>query len=160
MSDEASELSIYETASGNNQVAPVVWSLEKYKVAELLALSSKTKTAISKETNIPVTVINKWLQHPEFKEYVNNIVTTAAKEVHTELMKLKMKVIAARVEEAELNGYSTLTNKDTLDVMAEVRKDTSGDKTQDSSYTNLLEKLVMNSLHTQPKTIVVEDVHE
>jgi len=154
---DAGSLASFETVHKEVQVVPVRWSIEKHKTAEMLAISGKTKTAIAKELGIPLTAINSWLAHPDFKNYVDSIVTASAKEFHTELMSLKMKIVNARKAEAEINGYATLSNKDTLDVMAEIRKDSTTSDTASTSYTNLLEKLVVASV-TKTNTYVVEDI--
>ena len=149
----ASELASFETpALGITKVAPVQWSIEKYKVAQELALSGKKKTTIAKELKIPLAVINKWLENQEFNEYVQEIVLEGAKTLKSKRLQLLMKTLQAREERAELDGYDTFSSKDGLDIISEIRKETGEDKgSGQSNYTNLLESLLKHSItHQQP----------
>lgn len=154
---DAGTLASFETLHTQKQIAPILWSMEKYTVAQELALSGKTKTAIAKELGIPLTAINVWLKHPDFQAYVNQVVMDGASLLKSKKLQLLTKTLAARESEAELNGYSTFSNKDSLDIISEIRKETGDERSADSSYTSLLEKLVTSSMK-QPKMIVVEDV--
>lgn len=154
---DAGTLASFETEQGPTQVVPVRWSMEKYRVAQEIALSGKTKTAIAKEQGIPLTAINIWLKSPEFQEYINQTVMDGATALKAKKLQLLMKTLSAREAEAEEDGYSTFSRKDSLDVIAEIRKETGEERSTDSSYTSLLEKLVTNSMK-QPKTIIVEDL--
>jgi len=149
----AGELEAFETASyGAAKMPPVQWSIEKFKVAEELALSGKTKTRISKDLKIPIAVINKWLENSEFNEYVNSIVLEFAKTSKAYKLKLLLQALKAKEDQAELDGYDTLGRKDVLDIMSEIRKETGEDKgAGQSNYTNLLESLLKHSIaHQQP----------
>jgi hypothetical protein len=156
---DAGTLASFETEQRVTQVVPVRWSMEKYRVAQEIALSGKTKTAIAKEQGIPLTAINIWLKSPEFQEYINQTVMDGATALKAKKLQLLMKTLSAREAEAEEDGYSNFSRKDSLDVIAEIRKETEGERTADSSYTSLLEKLVTNSMK-QPKTYVVETLNE
>ena len=149
----AHELASFETpVYGVTKVAPVQWSIEKYNVAQELALSGKTKSKIAKDMKIPLAVINKWLENPEFNEYIREIVMEGAKILKADRLQVLMKTFAARKERAELDGYDTFSSKDGLDIVAEIRKETGDDKgSGQSNYTNLLESLLKHSIaHQQP----------
>jgi len=149
----AGALEAFETpVSGAVTVAPVQWSIEKYNVAQELALSGKTKTRVSKDLKIPLAIINRWLENKEFTEYINSIVMEYAKASKAERLKLLMKTLKAREDQAELDGYDTFSKKDSLDIVAEIRKETGEDKGNgQSNYTNLLENLLKHSItHQQP----------
>jgi len=156
----AGELEEFETASyGASKMPPVQWSIEKFKVAEELALSGKTKTRISKDLKIPIAVINKWLENAEFNEYVNSIVLEFAKTSKASRLKLLMKTLKAREDQAELDGYDTFSRKDGLEIIAEIRKETGEDKgVGQSNYTNLLESLLKHSIANQQPVIQVGEM--
>lgn len=155
----AGQLEEFETpAQGFTPVVPVQWSIEKYKVAQELALSGKTKTKIAKELGIPLAVINKWLENPDFVNYVNEVTMEGAKAMKSWKLRLLTKALKAKEDRAELDGYDTLTNKDTLDIMGEIRKETDGEKGPgQSNYTNLLESLLKHSIAHQQTVIQVGD---
>lgn len=155
----ATELASFETPSyGVTPLLPVQWSIEKYKVAQELALSGKTKTKIAKDLKIPLAVINKWLENKEFTEYINDIVTEGAKALKSKRLQLLMKTLQAREERAELDGYDTFSSKDGLDIISEIRKETGEDKgSGQSNYTNLLESLLKHSIAHQQTVIQVGD---
>lgn len=149
----ASELAEFETpVYAPTKLPPVQWSIEKYTVAQELALSGKTKTKIAKDLKIPLAVINKWLENEEFRDYVNDVVMEGAKTLKSKRLQLLMKTLQAREERAELDGYDTFSNKDSLDIISEIRKETGEDKgSGQSNYTNLLESLLKHSItHQQP----------
>lgn len=156
---DAGSLASFETVQKEVQVVPVRWSIEKFRVAQEIALSGKTKTAIAKELGIPLTAINTWLKNNEFQEYINQTVMDGASLLKAKKLQLLTKTLAAREAEAELNGYASFSNKDSLDIISEIRKETGDERTADSSYTSLLEKLVSNSMK-QPKTLIVESINE
>ena len=155
---EANSLATFETPYAPVPIMPIRWSIEKYKVAQMIALEGKTKKEIAKELGIPLNAINTWMKNPEFQEYINDTVLESAKAMKGKRLQLLMKIYDARVEEAEKNGYSGATSKDTLDLMTEIRKETGEEMSKDSSYTHLLEKLVLNTAKQQLKVITVEDV--
>lgn len=157
---EASKLASFETAHTQQQIAPIVWSVEKFRVAQMIAIDGKTKTAIAKELGIPLSAINTWLKHPDYKAYIEQTVLDAAKAIKNKKLQLLIKTLAAREAEAELEGYSTFSRKDSLDIMTEIRKETGEERAADTSYTQLLEKMVLNSAKgIQPlKVINAEDV--
>lgn len=153
----AYELASFETVHVATPAMPVQWSLEKFNVAHDLATTGKTKTKIAKDRKIPLAVINKWLESGEFRDYVDSIVQEAAKVSKNSRLKLLMKTLAAREEQAELEGYAEFSRKDSLDIIAEIRKETGEDKgSQQSNYTTLLESLLKHSMENQPKIIQVE----
>lgn len=155
----ASELASFETpVYAPVKVEPVRWSIEKYKVAQALALSGKKKTNIAKDMKIPLAVINKWLESEEFCDYVNEIVMEGAKKLKTRRLQDLMKTLQAKEDRAELDGWDTFSTKDGLDVLSEIRKETGEDKGNgQSNYTNLLENLLKHSIAHQQTVIQVGD---
>ena len=141
---EASELASFETPVVSSVIPNVVWSIEKHKVAQMLALEGKPKTQISRETGVPVPTINKWLQHGEFRDYINQIVMEAAGTAKALLISLDLKILNARIAAAEESGdYGRLSGKDTLDIADSLRKLTSADEDkEDSKYSSILEKIL------------------
>ena len=119
------------------------WSVQKYQVAERLAYSGKTKREIAKELALPVAVINRWCENSEFMAAVNDMVNDIIKGMKTVRIKYLHKVLQARIEEAEVIGYADSSNKDTVEIVAELRKETGEDQSKDSNYARLLEKLVL-----------------
>jgi len=154
----ADQLAPFETPHKGTQVVPIRWSIEKYKVAQMIALEGKTKTAIAKELSIPLSAINTWLAHPEFQAYINQTVLAGAEALKAKKLQLLMKTLAAREAQAELEGYDQFSRKDSLDIISEIRKETGEERSADSSYLNLLEKLVLNSTKQPTKIVAVEDI--
>jgi protoheme ferro-lyase len=153
MDNTTFELAEFETPVSLETIPPIVWSVEKYKVAQMLALHGKSKVDISIETKVPISTINSWCQHPDFKEYIKTTIEQAASTMKQDNISLLTKIIAARVAEAELSGdYSSLSKKDTLEIIKELNVITEDDtKKEESNYTKLLEKLVVASV--TPKQI-------
>jgi transposase-like protein len=147
------ELADFETEYVPVQVLPIRWSVEKYQAAQMFALEGKTKTAIAKELGISVAIINSWLKIKEFQDYVDSLVMEKATLLKAKKLRLLTKALDAREEQAELTGYGDITKKDTLDIIAEIRKETGEEKTAETSYTNLLERMVVNAMKNQPKII-------
>lgn len=139
----AFELADFENLPSNTSLPPVVWSIEKHTVAQLIALSGMAKTAISRETGVPLGTINKWLQHEEFTDYINHIVLQSATSLKAKRLMILNKVLDARIEEAErLGDYSKLSKLDTLDVLAAIRKENGDEeKKEESKYIQILEKM-------------------
>ena len=141
---DAHELAAYETPVSTLPIPNVTWSIEKHKVAQMLALEGKSIAQISRETGVPVSAINKWNQHGEFRDYKRQIIMEAAKESKDMLLSLNLKILNARVAAAEETGdYARLSGKDTLDIMESVRKlTTNDDPKEDSQYSSILEKIL------------------
>ena len=111
----------------------------------------------AKKFGIPLNAIIAWMTNPEFRDYVYSINKEwAAKHKDFRMMALT-KAFNARVEEAEENGYADFSRKDTLDIAEAIRKESGEERSVDNSYTNLLEKLVLNTTKQHTKLIVVED---
>lgn len=150
--DSTFQLAEYETPVPTESIAPIIWSVEKYKVAQMIALHGKSKADISRETKIPLNTIHSWCKHPDFQAYIRSTIDKAASTMQQDNISLLTKIIAARVEEAELSGdYAGLSKADTMDLVKELNKMTNNDgKKEASTYTQLLEKLVVNSMPKQP----------
>jgi len=148
----AFELASFETPpSGPKNSAPVAWSLQKHQVATLIALSGKAKTEISRETGVPLGAINKWLEHPEFNVYIQDLVLEAAKGFKSQNLMILNKILQARLAEAELQDkYSSLSKADTLEVMAAISKETAAESEKDdTNYAKILRQMFA----AQQKTI-------
>lgn len=153
---EAFELAEFETQVPDTPVMPVQWSVEKFKVAQMIALSGKPKTEIAKITGVPLSTINLWLKHGEFQEYINRLVLESAELMKAKRLQVLIKIMEARLEEAELEGnYASLSRKDTVDIIREIREETEEkEATQRSNYEMLLDRLVEISSQTpKPKPI-------
>ncbi len=154
----ADQLADFETEYVQVPSMPVKWSIQKFKVAQLIALSGKTKKAIAKEVGVPLPMINKWMENGEFSEYVNNLVMEGATLLKAKKLQILTKALDARIEEAEVEGYGSITRKDTLDIITEIRKETGEEKSADSGYMGLLEKLVLqSSTNNQSRMVTIGD---
>lgn len=142
-----------EAPSAPTMVPAVRWSLQKYDVAQMLALSGESKTEISKQTKVPVATINNWLKNKEFSDYVNSILLESVNEAKSLRLKYYLKILKAREDIVEESGdWAHASSKDTLDILKELRAETEEQaKKEDSNYAKLLEKLVLNS--NPPKVI-------
>lgn len=151
---EVWELSSFETERVPTPVLPVKWSIEKYKVAEMLALSGRNKKETARELGIPLAIINKWLQSSEFTEYMQSLVEDYARAIKNNRLMYLNKILQARIEQAEVEGYADLSRKDTVDIISEIRKETGDEKSSDNNYMRLLEKLVT---HSSANVITLEE---
>jgi predicted transcriptional regulator len=142
---EASELNEFETPYVPTVAAPLQWSVEKYKAAELMAFSGKTKKAIAKELGLPPAVVSRWTENAEFMEAVNRMVADTIKDMKNERIRFLKKILAARMEQAEQEGYADASRKDTVEIIAELRKEAGEDPSRDSNYARFLEKLVLSA---------------
>lgn len=129
--------------------ATFTWSVEKYQIAQLYAMTGKSKKSISKELGLPLSFINKCFESNEFQKYTQEITLEAAKELKAEKIMDLRKALAARRELAEELGYENYTRKDTLDIIEALRKEVGEEKAEDSNYAKLLEKLVSNTAPVQ-----------
>lgn len=139
----------FETEYVPTAPATFKWSVEKYQIAQLYAMTGKSKKQISKELGLPLTFINKCFESNEFQKYMQEITLEAAKELKAEKIMDLRKALSARREIAEEMGYETYSRKDTLDIMEALRKEVGEEKTEDSNYAKLLEKLVANTAPVQ-----------
>lgn len=139
----------FETEYVPTAPATFKWSVEKYQIAQLYAMTGKSKKQISKELGLPLTFINKCFENNEFQKYMNDITLEAAKDLKTEKIRDLRKALDARREIAEEMGYENYSRKDTLDIMEALRKEVGEEKTEDSNYAKLLEKLVANTAPVQ-----------
>lgn len=151
MSDTTFELADFETPLPTEAISPLIWSVEKYKVAQMIALHGKSIIDISRETKVPLSTINVWRKHPDFQDYIRQTIDKAASTMKQDNISMLTKIIAARVADAELSGdYASLSKKDTLELIKELNSITAEDtKREASTYDKLLEKLVMNSIGTK-----------
>ncbi len=146
---DVGELNDFETPYLPRVAEPMKWSIEKYKVAELLAFSGKTRKVIAKELALPLSVITKWCENTEFMDAVHEMLGDKIKHMKNSRLLVLNKILQARIEQAEIEGYADASRKDTVEIIAEMRKESTGDPSTDSNYARLLEKLVMNQIPTQ-----------
>jgi hypothetical protein len=141
---EAFELAEFELPVSTKPAAPILWSIQKYEVAQMVAMKGLSRKEISKVTGVPLATITRWLSNGEFTEYINKIIVESATLAKAKRLQFLTKVLDARMEEAELNGdFAGASKKDTLDVISELRKETEGeDKQEESNYMKLFEKLI------------------
>ena len=150
----AFELASFETTVSHEVLPAVKWSIQKYEVAQMIALMGLKKTEIAKQTKVPLATINNWLKNSEFSDYINKLALESVNVLKAKRIQLLTKMLDARIEEAEdeNGGYAKLSRKDTLDIIKELRDETEeAEKKQESSYTKLLEKILLNS--TPPKVV-------
>lgn len=147
---EVFELADFETPLTCTPVPAVAWSIEKHKVAQLIATSGMSKQAIARETGVPLPAINKWLQNQEFSDYVNQVVLEAAAVMKAKRLQLMTKILDARIAKAEeSDSYDKLSKLDTLDILAAIRKETGEDESDtESKYLHILDKIVSASSKT------------
>jgi hypothetical protein len=151
---DAFELANFETLVDNSPLPNVMWSIEKHKVAQMVALSGLSKAQISRETGVPLSTINRWLTHGEFSEYINTLVLESASVMKAKRLQLLTKILDARIAEAETtNDYARLSKLDTLDIINAIRKETGEEEKRDESkYTQILEKIV--GITSQPPKVI------
>ena len=142
------ELASFETPVSLEVVRPIQWSVQKYEVAQMMALQGKSKAQISRDTKVPLGTINYWASHPDFVDYLKSLIDSAAASMKNQNISLLSKIIAARVAEAELSGnYASLSKMDTAVLLRDLTELTEADnKREESNYAKLLEKLVIGSM--------------
>jgi len=150
---DAFELADFETPLSTSAVPNVLWSIEKHKVAQLLALSGLSKAQISRETKVPLGAIKKWQESQEFRDYVNQLVLESANLMKATRLQILTKILNARIDEAEkTDDYARLSKADTVDIINAIRKETVEDEEKkESKYVQILEKMV--ELTHQPRTL-------
>lgn len=151
---DVSVLEEYERPVSSSPIKPLVWSIEKYEVAQLLAISGYTIAKISEVTTVPITAIKKWKQHPDFIKYMDDCLSDTSVDLKKFRIGLLRKVISARVDRVEEMGgdYSILSTKDTADLLAELRKETEKNEDKEQTqYMRTIEALLLSS--AAPKQI-------
>lgn len=133
------------------------WDLVQHQIAVDLACGGKTKTEIAKEYSISVATINAWMKSPDYKALVNEVIESEIRTYKNKRLQLLMKTLAAREEIAEINGYANFSDKDSLDVIKELRIESGDDSASaNSNYAKLFGSLLKHSVENQPKIIVQE----
>lgn len=145
---DPAELLDFETPVDERPIKPLTWSYEKYVCAQALALSGKTKKAISEETKIPLHVIRRWEQHPEFQDYIKEIVLKSRDELLAANLSLLQKAINAKRDKIEEEGgdYSKLSNRDIaslIETVNELVKEK--DSKEDSGWMKQMKELIEQS---------------
>ena len=68
------ELEEFETPLEVTKVTPMVMSVEKHEVAEMIAIKGMSVTRVSEETGIPVSAIKRWKRHPDFAKLIRDMI--------------------------------------------------------------------------------------
>lgn len=158
----AFDLADYETpVVGNIQIPQVRWSIEKHRVAQMLALEGKPKSKISKETGVPVPTINKWLEHGEFRDYINQLVMNEASVMNAESLRMAIKTLRAREAAAEAaDDWAGFSRADSMDIISTVRKLTGEEHKEESSYLKVMEKLMEKIPDSPARKVIDVTPHE
>lgn len=153
VSGDAFTLASFETPVTNEALPAVLWSVQKHEVAHMIAVQGVKPSEIAKQTGVPLSTINRWLKHPEFVAYVNQVTLESVNTLKAKRISMLSKMLDARVKEAEDDGgrgYAGLSQKDTLEIIKELRNETEDtEKAQESTYTKLLERMLANSVPAQ-----------
>lgn len=148
---DPAELCSFEQPVPLVPIKPLQWSVEKYEVAQLLALSRMNVAAVSAETGVPIHAIRRWKSHPEFQEYMDQLVLESASTLKALRLQVMRKILDARLAFAEDSGnYAALSSKDTLDLLDAMRKETEAQEAQpESNYMKTLEDLLKRTMERQ-----------
>lgn len=155
MSEDVTSLETFESPVPVVPIRPMVWSVEKYEVAQLLATKGMSIDKVSEATKVPVGAIKKWKTHPDFIKYMNDFVLEVEETLRAKRLMLYMKIVDARVEKIEELGgdYSMLSTKDTIEILEAMRKETEkADEKEQTQYMKTLEALISKS----PSTIEIK----
>jgi len=152
----ATDLEEFETPLEVKEVKPMVMSVQKHVVAELIALKGYTVTQASEETGIPISAIKRWKKHPDFAKLVRDMILEKVDDMRAYRLGLCMQMIESRVRKVEeLGDYSMLSSKDTLDIMDSMRKDSEKrDESEQSQYMKTIEALLVKS--SKPVVVQIE----
>jgi restriction endonuclease len=145
---DPSALCSFEQPVPNVPIKSLQWSVEKYEVAQLLALSRMTLLQVSEETGVPAHAIRRWKAHPDFQEYMDNITLETANTLKAKRLQVLRKILDARLELVEESGnYAALSSKDTLDILDAIRKETEAQESQpESNYLKTIEDLFKRTM--------------
>lgn len=152
---DPSKMEPFERSVPTKPMRPLAWSIEKYEVAQLLALSRMTVQQVSEATNVPINAIQKWRQHPEFTDYMNKLVLEGATVLKAKRLMILQKILDARIHKAEeLGDFAFLSTKDTLDILSEIRKETEEeDNKEKSTWMQTLDVLLTKTAEKQAQLI-------
>ena len=141
-------LAEFERETPLTPIKPLKWSVEKYEVAQLLALSRMTMVQVAEETGVPVHAIQRWKRHPEFQEYMDRVTLDTAETLKAKRLQVLRKILDARLELAEETGsYVNLSGKDTLDILEALRKETEAEENKpESNYLKTIEALLQKTV--------------
>lgn len=126
---------------------PMPLSSEMREVAELLATKGMTVQRVSEVTGVPISAIKKWKKNPEFTQHMQNFVLDIAEGLRAWRLMMCMKTLDARVEKIEeIGDWSLFSQKDSMDIMAEMRKDTEKqEEKEQTQYMKVMEALIIKS---------------
>ena len=153
--NDLSELEEFETPVDNRPVKPIHWSLEKYVCAQSLALEGKSRVKISEETGIPIGTIRKWEKHPDFQQYMQELVLKQKDVLLAMHLQDLAKTLNAKRQYAEDNDdWRNFSRQDPTKIM-ETFHNISGAKeeSEQSNYAKMMEMLLDKS--NKMKTIEV-----
>lgn len=160
--DDMSVLSPTESLPPTKPMRPILWSVEKYEVAQLCATTRFSDKQVSEETLIPLGTIQAWKRHPEFQEYMTNLLLESADIMKAKSLMVMTKALDARIHRAEeADDYGSITGRDTLAIIDQIAKETKDDVGQEESHfmqtiTTLLKKSEGKALDIKPRDIPKE----
>lgn len=157
---DPSQMEPFERPVSTKPMRPIAWSIEKYEAAQLLALSRMTEGDVAKELKIPLRVLRKWKLHPEFSEYMCKLALDGESALKAKRLMIMQKILDARIAQAEERGdYAGLSNKDTLAIITELRKETEGeDSKEKSNWMQTLDVLLSKTAEKQAQLLSPSDV--
>lgn len=152
---DPAELAEFERPVPVTPIRPLKWSIEKYEVAQLLATSRMTMTEVSAATGVPLHAIQRWKTHPEFQDYINRFILDTEETMRAKRLQVLSKILDARLALAEEHGYAALSQKDTLDILDALRKETEATENKpESNYLKTIETLFKKTLEAQQATVI------
>jgi len=155
--EDLTELEDFETPVGTRPIKPMAWSIEKYCIAQSLALEGKTRVKISEETGIPLSVIRKWEKHADFQAYMVELVMKKKEQLEALHLQALSKTLRAKMDRAEeTDDWVNFSKKDPTAIM-ETFHNISGAKeeSEQSNYAKMMELLLEKSNKQKQKTIEV-----
>jgi hypothetical protein len=144
---KSQDLEEFESPVSTKPMKPLVWSQEKFEVAQLLATKGMTIDRVSEITCVPVTAIKRWKTHPEFSAYITKCILDIGDSLKAYRISCLLKTIDARVEKVEqLGDWSLFSSKDSLDILDAIRKETEkNEEKEQTQYMKTIEALIVKS---------------
>ena len=154
---DMSSLAPYENLPPTTPIKTIVWSMEKYEVAQLCATTRHSDREVAEITKIPLSTIQSWKRHPDFQKYMTDLLLDSADLMKAKSLMVMTKALDARIARAEeLDDYGTITGRDTLSIIDQIAKETKDDTGKEESHfmqtiTALIEKSKGKALVIQPR---------
>lgn len=154
---DMSALESFESLPPTTPIRNIVWSMEKYEVAQMCATTRHSDRQVSEITKIPLSTIKVWKRHPDFQKYMTELMLDSADLMKAKSLMIMTKALDARIARAEeLDDYGTITGRDTLAIIDQIAKETREDVGKEESHfmqtiTALIEKSKGKALVIQPR---------